>query len=201
MDANIRRDASEHEIADAASPQQQFEIGRVERSLARLVDDRLARQRRELGDDLPTRLAAHEDAPARPRVADARANAARAPALVLGQVRQVGAVPLARVNDVIALRSKRGERALDGLNGRAGQGDIVSHRIHVSSATAKIGLHVDDDERRVGGIKGAIIGPGVGIAGNGACFLGHLMIDSSPGTSRPALLEPAEATMMKRVRM
>ena len=31
----------------------------------------LARQRRELGDDLPARLAAHQDAAARPGVADA----------------------------------------------------------------------------------------------------------------------------------
>ena len=60
-------------------------------------------ERREFGDDLPARLAAHQDAAARARIADAGADAARAPALVRGQVGEVGPVALARVDDVIAL--------------------------------------------------------------------------------------------------
>ena len=89
-------------LSDAARAQHQLEVGGAERALARLVDDRLARQRRELGDDLPARLAAHQDAAARPGIADAGADAARAPALVGRQVGEVGAMALAGVDDVVA---------------------------------------------------------------------------------------------------
>ena len=63
----------------------------------------LAGQRRELGNDLPARLAAHQDAAARAGVADAGADPLRAPALVGGQVGEVGPVALAGVDDVVAL--------------------------------------------------------------------------------------------------
>ena len=91
------------DVLDAAQAQHQFEIGGAERALAGLVDDRLARPGRELRDDVPARLAAHEDAAARPGVADAGADPARAPALVGGQVGEIGAMALAGVDDVEAL--------------------------------------------------------------------------------------------------
>ena len=58
---------------DPALAQDQVEVGRAERALAGLVDDRLAGQRRQLRDDVPARLAADQDPAARPRVADADA--------------------------------------------------------------------------------------------------------------------------------
>ena len=55
---------------------------------------------RQFGDDLPARLAAHQDAAAGAGVADAGADALRAPALVGRQVGEIGPVALAGVDDV-----------------------------------------------------------------------------------------------------
>ena len=104
-------------FVDAAQPQHQLEIGGAERALAGLVDDRLAGQRRELGDDVPARLAAHQDAAARARIADAGADPARAPALVGRQIGEIGAMALAGVEDVEALRAHRREHRLIGSIG------------------------------------------------------------------------------------
>ena len=92
-----------HEVVDSARAQKQLEIGGVERALARLVDDRLAGEGRQLGDDLPARLAANQDPPTRAGVADAGADALRSPALVGRQVGEIGTVAFARVDDVQAL--------------------------------------------------------------------------------------------------
>jgi len=74
VDADVGRDAGEDQVADPARAQQQIQVGRVERALAGLVDDQLAVDRRDLGHDLPTRLAADEDPAARSFVADAGAD-------------------------------------------------------------------------------------------------------------------------------
>src|SRR5277367_2603528 len=99
MHANVGGDPGEDEIVDAARAQDKLEVGGAERALARLVDDRLPRQRLEFIDDIPARLAPDENAPARALVPDAGADALRAPALVLGEIREVGAMPLARVDN------------------------------------------------------------------------------------------------------
>src|SRR4051794_16392051 len=103
VDADVSRDAGQHDIADAAGAQDQLEVGGAERSLARLVDHGLLGERRQPGDDLPAGLAADQDAAAGPGIADAGPDPARAPALVLRQVGEVGPVPLAGVEDVVAL--------------------------------------------------------------------------------------------------
>ena len=72
MDADLRRHSADEERRDCAVAQHQIEIRLVERTLARLVDDRFARQRREIVDDVMSRLAADEDASHRPGLADAR---------------------------------------------------------------------------------------------------------------------------------
>ena len=88
--ADIGGDAGQHDVADAALVEDQFEVSGAERTLARLVDDRLTGDRIEIGDDVPTRLATDQDAAARAAVADAGADALRAPALVGRQVGEVG---------------------------------------------------------------------------------------------------------------
>src|SRR6266853_5710806 len=131
VDADIRGDAGEHEVANAARAQDQLEIGGTEAALPGLVDDRFAIERGELGNDLPARLAAHEDAAARSGIADAGANLLRTPALVRGQIGQIRPVSLARMDDVTMLRPHRGEHAADRLDGRARQRKIVSHAVDV----------------------------------------------------------------------
>src|SRR5205085_11577509 len=131
---------------------------------------RFARERRELRDDLPTLLAAHQDAAARPRIADAGTDLARAPALVGRQVGEIGPVSLAGVDDVVLSRAHGGEHALDRLYRRAGEREIVAHGIDIAALAAEIGLHVDDDERRVFGTQFAIIGPRIRIGGDETPF-------------------------------
>src|SRR5581483_3391758 len=80
--ANIRGDAREDDVLNAAPPQQHVEVGAVEGTFARLVDHRLVGERCQLRDDLPARFAAREDASARAVVADARADALTSPAFV-----------------------------------------------------------------------------------------------------------------------
>src|SRR5258708_6041481 len=120
VDADVGRDAREHEVGDALLAQDEVEVRRAERALARLVDDDLAGGGRELGDDLPAGLAAHEDAALGTEIADAHVlvvpGLARAPALVGRQVRQVGAVPLARVDDAKALPAHVLEQPFDGAD-------------------------------------------------------------------------------------
>ena len=160
--------------------------------------------RRELGDDLPAGLAAHQDAAAGARVADAGADPPRAPALVGGQVGEVGPVALAGVDDVVALGAHGGEHAADRLDRRAGQREVVAHRVDIAAGAAEIGLHVDDDERRVVGPEIAVERPGIGV-GRRRCARAarrpwrtavdcvmlaapHLVIDSSPGAPRERAL-------------
>jgi len=84
---------------------------------------------------------------------------------------EVGPMSLARVKDVVALGAHRGQHALDRLDRRAGEGEIVAHLVDVAADAAEIGLHVDDDEGRVRGPQVAVIGPRIGIGRDIA--LGH----------------------------
>jgi hypothetical protein len=165
--ADVGRDAGEHDVAQAPRAQHQLEIGGAERALARLVDDRLAGFWRELRDDLPARLAAHQDTAARARIADPGIDPPRAPALVLRQVGQIGAMTLAGMDDRVALLAHRAEHAPDRLDRRAGEREIVAHRVDVAALAAEVGLHVDDDQRRVARRELAVERPGIGIARNG----------------------------------
>jgi len=82
-------------------------------TLARLVDDRLARQRIEFGNDVVTGLAAHQDAAHRARVADARGELTSG-FLRRRQIGKVGAMTLAGVDD----GQPRGARLLKQGSGR-----------------------------------------------------------------------------------
>ena len=150
------------------SAQHQLQVGGAERALAGLVDDRLAGQRREFGNDVPAGLAAHQDAAAGPGIADAGADLPRAPALVGGQVGEVGAMAFAGVDDVVALVAHRRQQPLDRLDRRARQRQVVAHLVDIAADAAEIGLHVDDDQRGVVGPQVAVVGPGVGLGLDGS---------------------------------
>ena len=160
--ADIGGDAGEHEIVDAARAQHQLEIRGTERTLARLVDHRFARCRRQLGDDLPPRLAAHQDAAARAGIADAGAELLGPPALVRGQVGQIRPMAFARMDHGPACLAGGGEQPADRFDRCAGQRQIVAHLVDVAADSAEIGLHVDDDQRAVAGPQVAIPGPEIG---------------------------------------
>ena len=202
MNADIGRDAGQDDIVDAARPQHEFEIGGAERSLARLVDDRLARERPKLVDYLPARFAANEHLAAGARVADAGADPLRPPALVGGQIGEIGAMALARMDDVVALRPRCFEQRADRLDRRPGQRNVVSHRVDITALAAEIGLHVDDDDGGVLRPPVAVIRPGIGIGFERRQEAHpHFAIDNSPGMSRAECLALDVAIMMPRVRM
>ena len=180
MDADVGGDPGQHDVLDAAQPQHQFEVGGAERSLAGLVDDGLTRQRRQIRNDLPAGLAAHQHAAARAGIADPGADLARTPLLVGGQVGEVGAVSFAGVDDVKALRAHRREQLLDRLDRRAGQRKVIAHLVDIAADAAEVGLHVDDDQRGIFRTQIAIIGPRIGFGfdvalGHGSLSLGHVI--------------------------
>src|SRR5271155_6229465 len=72
-------------------------------------------------------------------------------------------MPLARVNDEVALRPRRFEQRPDRLDRRAGQRNVVTHRIDIPALAAEVGLHVDDDDRGVLRPPVAVVRPGIGI--------------------------------------
>ena len=207
VDADVGGDAGQHDVLDAAQPQHQFEIGGAERALAGLVDDGLARQRREIGNDLPAGLAAHQHAAAGAGIADPGADLARAPLLVGGQVGEVGAVALAGVDDVKALRAHRRQQLLDRLDRRAGQRQVVAHLVDIAADAAEIGLHVDDDQRGVLRAQVAVIGPRIGFGfqialGHGTVSLvGYRVIDSSAGAPVSVRFGEQVMIMIASVRM
>ena len=109
---------------------------------------------------------------------------------------------LAGVDDVIALGARRLEQRADRLDRRAGQRQVVAHRVDIAALAAEVGLHVDDDEGGVLRPPVAVEGPGIGVGGEGRQFgAPYLAIDSSPGMSRAECLALEVAIMMARVRM
>ena len=83
--------------------------------------------------------------------------------LFAGRSRQVGAMALARVHDVIAAGARGVEDTLDRRDRRAGQRQVVAHLVHVAALAAEVGLHVDDEHDGVLRTQVAVVRPGIGI--------------------------------------
>jgi hypothetical protein len=65
----------------------------------------------------------------------------------------------------------RREQLLDRLDRRAGQRKVVAHLVDIAADAAKVGLHVDDDQRGILRAQVAIVGPRIGFGFDVA--LGH----------------------------
>ena len=149
VNADVRRDARQHEVLNPPPAQQHVQIRRVKRPLARLVNHRLPRQRRQFRDDVPAGFPPRQNPAARAGIPDARTDAPAAPALVFRQIRQIRPVPLARVKNLEPQRPRGGEHVLNRPDGRAGQREVITHFIHIPARPAKIRLHVNDQDHRV----------------------------------------------------
>ena len=150
--ADLGGHAGHHQAGDAALLEQLPERRAVERPLARLVDHRLVGQRREVVDDVVAVLAADQDAALGARCADAQARIA--PVELGGRaVRQVGDVPLPRVDHGEAHRpgglQHLLERGDDGLQ----VADVVAERLAEAARLDEVALHVDDHQRGGGGVE------------------------------------------------
>src|SRR5207344_3127267 len=96
------------------------------------------------------------------------------------------------------------EQPLDRLDRRAREREIVAHLVDVAADAAEVGLHVDDDERRVAGPQVAVVGPGIGIGfhvalGHGSPRLYLVMLSSAGAPTRVRFGEQV-MTMMSSVR-
>src|ERR1039458_8799353 len=74
------------------------------------------------------------------------------------------------MDDMIAFCAHRGEHRLDRYDRGAREREVISHLVDIAAVTAKIGLHVDDDEHRIGRTETPVEGPGIGIGGNMQLF-------------------------------
>src|SRR5690606_11274026 len=118
--------------------EEQLQIRRVEGALPGLVDDRLTGGWLEFVDDVPPPLPANEHPVRGAVVTYARADLPRPPTLVRRQVREVGPMALAGMNDKEPELPHDTQQALHGRNTGAGQLDIVAHEVHVAPVAAEI---------------------------------------------------------------
>src|ERR1700730_12345271 len=114
---------------------------------------------------------------------------------------------LAGVKNMKARRAHRGEGRFDRLDRRARQRQVVAHAVHLAADTAEVGLHVDDDQRRVLRAQVAVVGPSTGVGCNVAFSHGwilrkgsrkirsYLVIDSSAGAPTRVRLGEQVMTM------
>ena len=161
VDTHVGGDAGQHQVRDLVGPEQQVEVGGVERALAGLVHDELAGDRGHLGHDLPARLAADEDPPARSVRADLGADLRRTPPLVCGQVAQVGRMTLTGVDDGHPRAPGVLEQPGGGRQPRPGEADVVPHLVDVAAGAAEVDLPVDADHRELPRVDRAVVGPRV----------------------------------------
>jgi hypothetical protein len=148
LHAHLGGDAGKDQMRDALQAQDLAQRRGVERALARLHDDDLARQRREFGHDVVARFAIDEDAPHGAGIADAHRRVA---ALALGRraVGEVGTMRFAGVNHRHGMTTAPVEQAAHrGHDGRQ-QRHVVAQRLAEAARLDEIALHVDDDQRGV----------------------------------------------------
>ena len=143
MDADLGGDAGHDQVANRPGPEDPLEVRRVERALAGLVDDRLARQRPELVDDVVTVLPAHEDPAHGARIADPDLEPA-AGLLRRRAIAEIRTVSLARVDDAEPKAPERLEHAPGRLDDPAERGDVVAEQRAEAAGLEEIPLHVDD---------------------------------------------------------
>src|SRR5579883_1031226 len=84
VNADVGRDARENQMGDPAHAKDHFKVGRVEAAFAGLIDHELARARGKLRNDLPARLATHQNTPQWAGVANSCTDLSAPPVLIKG---------------------------------------------------------------------------------------------------------------------
>ena len=163
MDTDIRRYTRDDNVLNHFLPEQHVEIGTVERTFSRLVDDGFAGFGRQLRNDVPARFSAREDASAGAWIAYTGAYSAAPPVFIQGQIREVGTMSFSSVHDVKTELSHGIEDPLNRFEGSPRHRKIISHPINVASLAAEVRLHVDYQEYRILRPEVAVIGPGIGV--------------------------------------
>ena len=161
MDANVCGDAAEDDVPDASSLKEHIEIGPIERTFARLIDNAFSGWRSNVGNDLPAGFGTGQNFARRARDHDAGSDAPAAPLLVSRKIRKIRSMTFARMKNLERLCACRLKNALDRPDGRLGKGKIVTHSVHISSLSTEVGLHIDDNHGRNGGSQITVIRPRV----------------------------------------
>ena len=111
-------------------------------------------------DDVVPRLAAHEDTPHRPAIADARRQVS-SPALRRRTVAQIGPVAFTRVDDRQAVTPERHEHPARRRHRAAKVPDVVAQHLAEAAALEEVALHVDDEQRGGRGVADELVRLGV----------------------------------------
>ena len=95
--------------------------------------------------------------------------------------------------------------ALDRLDRRAREREVVAHLVDIAADAAEVGLHVDDDERGVLRPQVAVVGPGIGIGlhvtlGHASPSRLYLVMLSSAGAPTSVRFGEQVMIMMSSVR-
>jgi hypothetical protein len=162
LHAHVGGDAGEHQVADAARAQRAVERAVEEAAVARLGHDDVAGLRLHLFDELVVPAALGEELALQlglgahglqcvRLVPVGRAGAAGF------HVRRVPAV--LQEHDQHAGRARRRNGAHDVRDGALRAGDVEAGRVDVAAERGVGVLHVDHDQRRVGGVQRERLGP------------------------------------------
>jgi hypothetical protein len=122
MDANVCGDAAEDDVPDASSLKEHIEIGPIERTFARLIDNAFSGWRSNVGNDLPAGFGTGQNFARRARDHDAGSDAPAAPLLVSRKIRKIRSMTFARMKNLERLCACRLKNALDRPDGRLGKG-------------------------------------------------------------------------------
>src|SRR5580698_4577343 len=98
MHADIGSDPAQHDMRHAARTEYVFQIGGEKGALTGFIDNDLAVDRSQLGDDFPARLATDENSASRTLLANTRADTHATPEFIGRQIDELGTVSLARMN-------------------------------------------------------------------------------------------------------
>ena len=153
LHTDFGRHAGEHKMGDSLRPQRLVQAGRPEHALARLVDDDLAgdgrqirrrsgcpaRQRRGCG---PSRLHRRCGGPA-----------CRATALPAGNRRGPACAPRGCGRPASPCRRNSAISAATVGTMAVEPGDVVAKRVAEAALLDEVALHVDDDERHAGRVE------------------------------------------------
>jgi len=147
--------------------QDKIKLSGIKGTLAGLIDHPLAIDRRDLGDDLPSRLTAYKDSPTGASFADPRADPLSAPQLVGWAVAQIGLVTFTGVHHVHPGSACRSQHFGGRLKARTGEIQVIPHGVDIAAGSAEVTLPVDTDQCGMAWVNPAVKRPSIRFSVNG----------------------------------
>ena len=161
MDANVGSDATQHEVGDSAQPNiNSRSVAQNEPlpGLSMIGSPGRGASSGMISQPGSPRTRMRPHGPGSPIPAPMRRDRQR---LFAGRSARSGRCPSRVWKTWKPSAAHCREHRRDRLDRRAGKGQIVSHAVDIAADPTKIGLHVDDDQRRICRLEITIIGPGI----------------------------------------